>query len=127
MWHNLSLDLMVSSSFIHAQALGQPPAVPHLSQAWVAQSSGDGEPGETGKETYLYEECHQAGGGSDSCLQAHIFDYGACRWPWGGEGFIVIDLGGGVQQCLCATAAMGLDWAQPFIRPQNRRQTNDTN
>lgn len=58
-----------------------PPAVPHLAQAWVAQSSGDGEPGETGKESYLYEDCPKGPNGgpepSDNCIQAHIFDYGA--------------------------------------------------
>jgi hypothetical protein len=58
----------------------QPPAVPHLSQAWVAQSSGDGLPGATGKESYLFEDCPGKHGGqepTDNCIQAHIFDYGA--------------------------------------------------
>ena len=47
---------------------------PHLSQAWVALSTGDGEPGATGKESYLYEDCDRT---SEDCIQAHIFDYGA--------------------------------------------------
>merc|ERR1712216_1005876 len=53
------------------------PTAPHLAQAWVAQSSGDGEPGKIGKESYLYEDCKSKGGPSDNCKQAHIFDYGA--------------------------------------------------
>ena len=51
-----------------------PCAVPHLAQAWVAQSSGDGLPNEIGKESYIYEDCKVT---SDECKQAHIFDYGA--------------------------------------------------
>ena len=47
---------------------------PHLSQAWVALSTGDGEPGATGKESYLYEDCKES---SDTCVKAHVWDYGA--------------------------------------------------
>jgi hypothetical protein len=58
-------------------ASAQPPAkVPHLSQAWIAESSGDGLPGETGLESYLYEDCPH-GATSDECKRAHIFNYGA--------------------------------------------------
>jgi hypothetical protein len=67
-----------------AAAQPQPPAgaVPHLSQAWIAQSSGDGLPGEAGKESYLYmapnprTDC-PLGHTSDDCMNAHVFDYGA--------------------------------------------------
>jgi len=57
---------------------GAPP-VPHLAQAWIAQSTGDGEPGAIGQERYLYETCGEGGRGpqSDSCIHAHVFDYGA--------------------------------------------------
>jgi hypothetical protein len=51
------------------------PAPPHLAQAWIAESSGDGLPGETGKEYYLWEDCPH-GRTSEDCIQAHIFDYG---------------------------------------------------
>jgi len=52
----------------------QQPSIPHLAQAWVAQSTGDGLPGATGKESYLYEGCKKP---TDDCMNAHIFDYGA--------------------------------------------------
>lgn len=42
------------------------PPVPHLAQAWVAMSSGDGLPGATGKESYLYEKCGPKGEGPQS-------------------------------------------------------------
>jgi hypothetical protein len=65
----------VMASSVSAEAA---PSPPHLAQAWVAMSTGDGEPGATGKESYLYEdegECHHHA--SDTCVKAHIFDYGA--------------------------------------------------
>merc|ERR1712167_344818 len=39
-------------------------------------STGDGLPGETGKETYIYEEMPNKGGPKEG-LRGHIFDYGA--------------------------------------------------
>lgn len=54
------------------------PTAPHLAQAWIAESTGDGEPDAIGKESYLYEDCPK--GESDDCLQGHIFDYGtSCK------------------------------------------------
>lgn len=49
------------------------PAQPHLAQAWTAMSSGDGLPGKTGKEAYLFEDCKDP---TDTCVQGHIFNYG---------------------------------------------------
>ena len=34
-------------------AAQQAPPIPHLAQAWIAQSTGDGEPGATGSLTYM--------------------------------------------------------------------------
>ena len=46
---------------------------PHLAKAWVAQSSGDGLKGQTGTESYLYEDGKES---SDTCVKAHKWDYG---------------------------------------------------
>jgi hypothetical protein len=47
---------------------------PHLAQAWQALSSGDGLPNTVGLESYIFEEgCEK----SDTCMRAHVFDYGA--------------------------------------------------
>lgn len=55
------------------------PTEPHLAQAWVAKSTGDGLPGETGLESYLYEEYKNKGGDAQG-IRGHIFDYGeACK------------------------------------------------
>jgi hypothetical protein len=43
------------------------PDRPHLSQAWTAQSSGDGLPGQIGNEAYLWNDPEKH----------HLFDYGA--------------------------------------------------
>ena len=48
-------------------------AHPHLAQAWTAMSSGDGLPGKTGKESYIYEDCKVP---TDTCMQGHVFNYG---------------------------------------------------
>lgn len=48
--------------------------IPHLAQAWTAQSTGDGLPGKIGNESYLYCTDKEA---SDTCIKAHVFDYGA--------------------------------------------------
>jgi hypothetical protein len=66
-----SICVALTAAAVTAQ---KPPVVPHLSQAWVAQSTGDGLPGEVGKESYLMEDCRPE---SDDCIEAHIFDYGA--------------------------------------------------
>ena len=67
-------------------AIGQVPPMPpmpHLSQAWTAMSTGDGEPGLIGFEAYLYEpECKQINktGCDEKALQGHVWDYGpACK------------------------------------------------
>lgn len=51
------------------------PDQPHLSQAWVAQSTGDGLQGEIGEESYLIIH-----GGKGHEEGHHLWDYGAeCR------------------------------------------------
>lgn len=67
---------VVTTSFVASYNAGTAFAEdhPHLAQAWVAQSSGDGLPGQTGKESYLYCLDKEA---SDTCIKAHVFDYGA--------------------------------------------------
>jgi hypothetical protein len=52
----------------------QAPDQPHLAQAWTAMSSGDGLPGETGVEHYIYERDQDKSVGA---LNGHVFDYGA--------------------------------------------------
>lgn len=47
---------------------------PHLSQAWQAMSTGDGEQGATGLESYLFENCNPP---TASCINGHVFNYGA--------------------------------------------------
>lgn len=60
---------MVRGMFvILASAAAQDPDRPHLSQAWSAQSSGDGLPDTVGQEHYINIPGQVAG---------HIFDYGA--------------------------------------------------
>ena len=49
-------------------------AHPHLAQAWTAMSAGDGLKGQTGKESYLYEDCKEP---SDTCMNGHVWNYGA--------------------------------------------------
>merc|ERR1719331_2816581 len=52
---------------------------PHLAQAWQANSVGDGEPGVTGLESYIYEGCghHPEPPTSDTCMHGHVFNYGS--------------------------------------------------
>lgn len=54
------------------------PPRPHLAKAWTALSMGDGLPGATGQESYLYiddPEYSHVGG-----IRAHLYDYGpGCR------------------------------------------------
>lgn len=50
------------------------PVQPHLAQAWTALSSGDGLPGQTGTEHYIYERDVDK---SPGALNGHVFDYGA--------------------------------------------------
>lgn len=60
---------------LHASsAAADPPSQPHLAQAWTAMSTGDGEPNQTGKESYIYCPSKKT---SDDCIQAHVWDYGA--------------------------------------------------
>ena len=82
--------LIIGSLLLLATLGSSDPVQPHLAQAWQAQSTGDGEPGETGLESYLYEDVK---GG----LRAHVWDYGEkCKkiqldtydefvneYPWG--------------------------------------------
>jgi hypothetical protein len=68
------LSFLVALACLSAVASAQNDKHPHLASAWVAESTGDGEPGQTGKESYLYEDCPK-GVTSDTCVQAHIWDY----------------------------------------------------
>jgi hypothetical protein len=65
--------IIVATSVMAAMA---DPTQPEIAQAWQAESTGDGLPGATGLESYLYEE-YPNKGGDPSGLRAHIFDYGA--------------------------------------------------
>jgi hypothetical protein len=58
----MSAIFLASIAFVSAD-----PTQPHLSQAWVAQSTGDGMQGAVGNEAYLFgeKEAH------------HLWDYGA--------------------------------------------------
>jgi hypothetical protein len=63
----------LASAIVSAEALSQDDH-PHLAQAWQALSSGDGLPDTVGLESYIFEEgCEK----SDTCMRAHVFDYGA--------------------------------------------------
>jgi hypothetical protein len=55
------------SLVLPAVVVATDPERPHLAQAWTARSSGDGEPGEVGQESYLKMETKWG----------HIYDYGA--------------------------------------------------
>lgn len=57
-----------------ATVSAQPSTPPHLAQAWQAESTGDGEPGKTGLESYIYEDCKET---SDTCMKGHVYNYGA--------------------------------------------------
>eukprot|EP00940_MAST-03C_sp_MAST-3C-sp2_P003191 g3191.t1 len=70
MMSKLMTTAIACCAFVAANA--QSP--PHLAQAWVAQSTGDGEPGAIGKESYLFCDGKEQ---SDDCIRAHVFDYGA--------------------------------------------------
>ena len=64
-------------SAVAAALLGAPitdPPQPHLAQAWTARSTGDGEPGQVGLESYIYDDCKPP---SENCMHAHMFNYGA--------------------------------------------------
>ena len=43
------------SAFCIVSAAAQAPVQPHLAQAWQAESTGDGEKGMTGLESYIYD------------------------------------------------------------------------
>lgn len=47
---------------------------PRLSQAWQANSIGDGLPNTTGLESYIYEDCSVH---NETCMRGHVFNYGA--------------------------------------------------
>eukprot|EP00466_Bigelowiella_natans_P008800 jgi/Bigna1/77483/fgenesh1_pg.48_\ len=70
----MTLLVTAIAAFSLALPVRSDPDMPHLTQAWQAESTGDGLPGAVGKESYIYEECKKT---SETCLQAHIFDYGA--------------------------------------------------
>merc|ERR1712100_291093 len=80
------MRLIVSLTLFAAAVMAIPepiaPVQPHLAQAWTALSTGDGLPGQVGKESYLFEDCKHKGGESDNCKQAHIFDYGVVNYTY---------------------------------------------
>merc|ERR1719265_906963 len=53
-----------------ATVAAQQPEQPHLAQAWQAMSSGDGLPGQIGRESYLFLEKDEGD------FQGHVWDYG---------------------------------------------------
>jgi hypothetical protein len=61
-------DAAPAKNLVHAD-----PAQPHLVQAWSALSTGDGLPGETGIEHYIYTRDSHANTG----INGHVWDYGA--------------------------------------------------
>jgi len=69
------LSMMLVTSLMATKA--HTPDQPHLAQAWTALSSGDGLPGETGIEHYIYQRDVDKSVGA---LNGHVFDYGeACK------------------------------------------------
>lgn len=58
-----------------AAACSANPDQPHLAKAWTVLSSGDGYPGATGQESYIYTDdpAYSKEGG----LRAHLYDYGS--------------------------------------------------
>jgi len=69
---NQQVNTWEKQHFKHDHALRQvqaakEPDQPHLAQAWTAMSSGDGLPGQTGKESYYIS--------SDKKFKAHKFEY----------------------------------------------------
>ena len=48
---------------------------PHLAKAWTAMSTGDGLPGKTGKESYIYEDCKKK---TATCMNGHKWEYPGC-------------------------------------------------
>ena len=66
---------MIAMALVAGDGLAAAPERPHLAQAWTALSKGDGLPGQTGLEHYIYEDK-----GDEGALQGHIFDYGtSCK------------------------------------------------
>ena len=66
-------SIIIALFAVACTANAQPPH-PHLAQAWVAQSTGDGLPNMIGQESYLYEGCEKP---SDTCMNGHVWNYGA--------------------------------------------------
>ena len=70
--------IALTTALASASAASSAPPQPHLAKAWTALSSGDGYPGATGRESYLYTddpEYTEKGG-----IRAHLYDYGEfCR------------------------------------------------
>jgi len=65
---------LIAAALLATVSVKAAPTQPHLAQAWTALSTGDGEPGATGKESYIYCPGKKA---SDDCIKAHVWDYGA--------------------------------------------------
>ena len=73
------LLLSIAVAAVAAAPVNSDPTPPHLSQAWIAQSKGDGLPGQIGKESYIYDSCGKHGKGpyTPDCMRGHIWDYGS--------------------------------------------------
>jgi hypothetical protein len=66
------MKLAILSSALCFQTVQADPEQPHLAQAWTALSTGDGLPGETGIEHYIYTRDNKANTG----MNGHVWDYG---------------------------------------------------
>lgn len=72
------LLISIAVAAVSAAPVNKDPTPPHLSQAWIAESKGDGLKGQIGKESYIYDSCGKHGKGpyTPDCMRGHIFDYG---------------------------------------------------
>merc|ERR1712070_13012 len=71
----ITVPTLVAACMFASTVAASDPAQPHLAKAWTALSAGDGYPGATGQESYLYTddpEYSKQGG-----LRAHLYDYGS--------------------------------------------------
>lgn len=69
----LTMRAIVIASMLGSALAHSDPEQPHLAQAWTALSTGDGLPGQTGIEHYIYSRDEH----TDTGMNGHIWDYGA--------------------------------------------------
>merc|ERR1711976_558502 len=65
--HWKSMMFQIALATAAPVVLAQTPSQPHLAQAWTAMSTGDGLPGQVGKESYYYSP--------DGKFKAHKYEY----------------------------------------------------